>query len=136
MNRLECQVNSCQHFQNHQCCLMGIQVDGPAAQECSQTCCASYEERRAGAGQNAMGQNPTVETDIHCNVKSCCLQQPQPLRRAVRLRGLLLRGCHLQERHPVQHLPEQVKRRGKAVWRGQAAFSFTRGKLPGRPTVV
>ena len=37
MNRLECQVNSCQHFQNNQCCLMGIQVDGPAAQESSQT---------------------------------------------------------------------------------------------------
>ena len=33
MNRLECQVQSCQHFQNHQCCLAGIQVDGPAAQE-------------------------------------------------------------------------------------------------------
>ena len=49
MNRLECQVNSCQHFQNNQCCLMGIQVDGPAAQESSQTCCASYEERRPGA---------------------------------------------------------------------------------------
>ena len=61
MNRLECQVESCQHNQNHQCCLMGIQVDGPAAQDCSQTCCASFEERRAGSAQNAMGQNPTVE---------------------------------------------------------------------------
>ena len=71
MNRLECQVESCQHNQNHQCCLMGIQVDGPAAQECSQTCCASYEERRPGAGQNAMGQNPSVETEIHCKVKGC-----------------------------------------------------------------
>ena len=71
MNRLECQVNSCQHFQNNQCCLMGIQVDGPAAQESSQTCCASYEERRPGAGQNAMGQNPSVETQIHCKVKGC-----------------------------------------------------------------
>ena len=55
MNRLECQVESCQHNQNHQCCLMGIQVDGPAAQDCSQTCCASFEERRAGSAQNAMG---------------------------------------------------------------------------------
>ena len=49
---------------------MGIQVDGPAAQESSQTCCASYEERRPGAGQNAMGQNPSVETEIHCKVKA------------------------------------------------------------------
>ena len=49
MNRLECQVQSCQHYQNHQCCLAGIQVDGPSAQEASQTCCASYEERRPGS---------------------------------------------------------------------------------------
>ena len=71
MNRLECQVTSCQHFQNNQCCLMGIEVDGPSAQECSQTCCASYEERQAGSAQNAMGHNPSVETDIQCKVKGC-----------------------------------------------------------------
>lgn len=71
MNRLECQVTSCQHNQHSQCCLAGIQVDGPSAQEPSQTCCASYEERRQGGAQNAMGQNPTVETDIQCRVKGC-----------------------------------------------------------------
>lgn len=77
MNRLECQVESCQHNQNHQCCLMGIQVDGPAAQDCSQTCCASFEERRAGSAQNAMGQNPTVETDIRRHVQSCSYNSNQ-----------------------------------------------------------
>ena len=85
MNRLECQVQSCQHYQNHQCCLAGIQVDGPSAQEASQTCCASYEERRPGSAQNA-----------------------QPLPGRLRLRGLLLRGRLLQKRYPVPHLPEQV----------------------------
>ena len=75
MNRLECQVHSCQHFQNNQCCLAGIQVDGPSARESSQTCCASYEERRPGCGQNAMGQNPSVETDIACKVKGCAHNQ-------------------------------------------------------------
>lgn len=71
MNRLECQVESCQHYQNHQCCLLGIQVEGPAARESSQTCCASYEERRPGSSQNAAGMNPSVETDIRCRAKHC-----------------------------------------------------------------
>ncbi len=71
MNRLECQVESCQHNQHSRCCLAGIQVDGPSARESSQTCCASYEERRPGSPQNAAGQNPAVETDIQCRVRSC-----------------------------------------------------------------
>lgn len=71
MNRLECQVTTCQHYQNHQCCLAGIQVDGPSARESSQTCCASYEERRSGGAENSMGQMPSVETDIQCRVKGC-----------------------------------------------------------------
>ena len=71
MNRLECQVQSCQHYQNHQCCLAGIQVDGPSAQEASQTCCASYEERRPGSAQNALGQHPSVESEIQCRVTGC-----------------------------------------------------------------
>lgn len=71
MNCLECQATRCQHYQNHQCCLMGIQVDGPAAQEPSQTCCASFEERRPGSAQNSMNQNPSVESDIQCKVKGC-----------------------------------------------------------------
>ena len=57
-NRLHCEVTSCQHYSNSQCCLEGIQVDGPAARQPDQTCCASYQERRPGAGSNAMGQSP------------------------------------------------------------------------------
>ena len=89
MNRLECQVQSCQHYQNHQCCLAGIQVDGPSAQEASQTCCASYEERRPGSAQNALGQHPSVDSVPGDRL---FLQQPQPLPGRLRLRGLLLRG--------------------------------------------
>lgn len=71
MNRLECQVTNCQHYQDNHCCLAGIQVDGPAAQEASQTCCASFEERRPGSAQNAACGRPSVETDIQCKVKGC-----------------------------------------------------------------
>ena len=60
MNRLECQVTNCQHYQNNHCSLAGIQVD-----------CASFEERRPGSAQNAACSKPAVETDIQCKVKGC-----------------------------------------------------------------
>lgn len=72
MNRLECQVTTCQHYRNNQCCLPGIKVDGPAAQKSSQTCCDSYEERRKGAGENNVcGRNPSVESSINCSAEHC-----------------------------------------------------------------
>ena len=70
-NRLHCEVTSCQHYSNSQCCLEGIQVDGPAARQPDQTCCASYQERRPGAGSNAMGQSPSGESHIHCQAQHC-----------------------------------------------------------------
>lgn len=73
MNKLECQVTSCQHYRDNRCCLPGIQVDGPAARDSSQTCCDSYEERRQGQGENstARGNAPTVESSIKCSAESC-----------------------------------------------------------------
>ncbi len=73
MNRLECQVTSCQHYCDNLCCLPGIQVDGPAARESSQTCCDSYEERRSGQGENSSscGRNPSVESSIDCKAEHC-----------------------------------------------------------------
>lgn len=72
MNKLECQVSSCRHFHNNLCCLNGIQVDGPAARESSQTCCASYEERQPSGGENSVcGCNPTVESAIECKAEHC-----------------------------------------------------------------
>ena len=71
MNRLECQVTSCQHYCDNLCCLPGIQVDGPAARESSQTCCDSYEERRQGSGQNSTDHVPSVDSSIVC-VGCCC----------------------------------------------------------------
>lgn len=73
MNKLECQVSSCQHWSNNLCCLDGIQVDGPAARENSQTCCDSYEERRSGSGENSStgSSSPSVDSDIGCSAEHC-----------------------------------------------------------------
>ncbi len=73
MNKLECQVSSCQHWSDNYCCLPGIQVDGPAARESSQTCCDSYEERRENQSQNASasGQYPSGESAIDCSAEHC-----------------------------------------------------------------
>lgn len=73
MNRLECQVTSCQHYRDNLCCLPGIKVDGPAARSSSQTCCDSYEERRRGAGENAVGCGcgATAESSIKCSAEHC-----------------------------------------------------------------
>ncbi len=72
-NRLECQVTSCQHYCDNQCCLPGIQVDGPAARESSQTCCDSYEERRGSRGENVSADDsaPSVNSSIDCSAEHC-----------------------------------------------------------------
>lgn len=73
MNRLECNVTSCQHYCDNLCCLQGIHVDGPAAKESSQTCCDSYEERHRSYGENssACGRTPSVESSISCKAEHC-----------------------------------------------------------------
>lgn len=72
MNRLECQVTTCQHYRDNRCCLEGIMVEGPAARESSQTCCDSFEERRPGQGENsACGCNASGESAIDCKAEHC-----------------------------------------------------------------
>ena len=72
MNKLECQVTSCQHNCDDLCCLPGIQVDGPAAWESGQTCCASFEDRQPGSGTNSAGdRTPSEKTSISCQAEHC-----------------------------------------------------------------
>ncbi len=72
-NKLECQVTACQHYRDNLCCLKGIQVEGPAARESGQTCCASFEERHNGSwGENSTAQRePSVESSIDCKATHC-----------------------------------------------------------------
>ena len=72
MNKLECQVTTCQHYCDNLCCLNGIQVEGPAARDSEQTCCASFEERTTGGWGNSVGERkPSQESDIQCEAKHC-----------------------------------------------------------------
>lgn len=82
MNKLECKVSSCKHWSNDRCCLSGIHVEGPAAQESSQTCCESYEEKGRGCGCGAKNSvsmhNSTAasgESQISCSATHCAYQQ-------------------------------------------------------------
>lgn len=73
MSKIECQVTTCQHYCDNQCCLNKIQVDGPAARESSQTCCDSYEERHRSHGENvsACGNSPASNSNVGCEAKNC-----------------------------------------------------------------
>lgn len=72
MNKVECHVTNCQHYSDNMCSLDKIKVDGPAARESEQTCCLSFDEKKAGA-QNSMGGMPTPaqNTGIHCAAENC-----------------------------------------------------------------
>lgn len=72
MNRLECQVTTCQHYCSNCCCLPAIKVDGPAARESSQTCCMSYDARNSNTENSAAcGRNPSVDTGVACSAENC-----------------------------------------------------------------
>ena len=70
-NRLECQVSSCQHYESGLCSLPGIQVDGPGAKVCDQTCCSSYRERGRGGASASVSGSASTESSITCHAQNC-----------------------------------------------------------------
>ncbi|MCI9552430.1 MAG: DUF1540 domain-containing protein [Acutalibacter sp.] len=70
-NSLECQVTSCRHNEKNLCCLSSIHVDGPAACQCDQTCCESYEPRTQGGSNAISSHSPSPETAIDCKAHNC-----------------------------------------------------------------
>ncbi len=69
MNKLECRVNSCAHYQAGCCALPSIHVTGSGASVKSQTCCSSYQEKGAYPAQNAVRN--AQSTQIHCDAHRC-----------------------------------------------------------------
>ena len=53
MTGLKCNVTSCASNAQYQCCRPDIQVAGLDAEDCCETCCASFENKSA-AKNNAM----------------------------------------------------------------------------------
>lgn len=72
MNRVECEVSTCMHFDKNLCMLNKIRVEGPSAHDREQTCCMSFSEKLSG-GQNAVGMpnNATQDTGINCKADNC-----------------------------------------------------------------
>lgn len=71
MTHLECKVTSCAHYQSGRCSLPGIHVSGSNADTSSQTCCASYEEKRGQASMNQAGGHAGSSSSIRCEAGRC-----------------------------------------------------------------
>ncbi len=72
MTKLECNVTTCASNANNCCCRPDIQVSGPCACGCEQTCCSSYVEKSRSAAENACRYDqPNQELDICCDAKNC-----------------------------------------------------------------
>lgn len=71
MNRVECKVISCTYNSQNLCSLDKIHVDGPAAKDKGQTCCASFEEKHGSAMNATSHYNASPETGIHCKAENC-----------------------------------------------------------------
>lgn len=71
MNRVSCQVTSCQHNDSNMCCLNKITVDGPSASVSSGTCCASFAERQSSASNHSGSCHACPETAIDCKASNC-----------------------------------------------------------------
>ena len=72
MNRLECEVNTCMHYDDNYCTLNKILVEGPSANHKEETCCMSFAEQMS-EGRNAVGvpNNVSADTKIDCKAKTC-----------------------------------------------------------------
>ena len=75
MNRVSCQVTSCQHNDANMCSLNKIKVDGPGANVSSGTCCASFTERKAAPSNQAGCCHASPETTIDCKAENCCYNE-------------------------------------------------------------
>jgi len=71
MNKVECKVQSCAYNSQNLCSLDKINVDGPAAKEKAQTCCASFAEKKDSAMNSVSVYNVTEDTGIHCKAENC-----------------------------------------------------------------
>lgn len=100
MNKLKCTVTTCQHNADLLCNLNKIQVDGPAAEESSETCCVSYAERKSGAN-NLFGVNnssASENTDIQCSAEHCAYNSNRKCQaESVKVAGCTADPCVVSE---------------------------------------
>lgn len=75
MNKVECHVINCQHYQENLCELDRIQVDGPAARDKAQTCCMSFSEKQNSSSNHVGGGQASYHTGISCMAEHCGYNQ-------------------------------------------------------------
>lgn len=73
MAKLQCSVSSCSNYADGKCCLPKIQVDGPGACSCSQTCCSSFEEAKKVASNSVSEFHhvPDHSVTVSCRAENC-----------------------------------------------------------------
>lgn len=72
-NHLKCSVENCANYQDHRCCLPGIEVAGPQSKSRQETCCNSYlcAGQCGGATNSTAHNDPNPVLEIRCSAKKC-----------------------------------------------------------------
>ena len=70
MPSLVCSVQNCVYNNAMYCSKGDIQVGGEEARKCQETCCESFQERKADSAKNSMG-TPSQETCVDCKACHC-----------------------------------------------------------------
>lgn len=71
MTGLKCNVTSCASNAQYQCCRPDIQVAGLDAEDCCETCCASFENKSAAKNNAIRHDVPNHALQVNCNVFTC-----------------------------------------------------------------
>ncbi len=68
---LDCNVQSCFHNKENQCCLDSIKIDGGNAQTSTQTECKSFKEKTGDSFSNCDSGSPNLTSDVNCEATHC-----------------------------------------------------------------
>ncbi|HEX3038233.1 MAG TPA: DUF1540 domain-containing protein [Oscillospiraceae bacterium] len=71
MTNLECHVSDCANNAQGCCCRPNIGVAGRSANECSETCCSSFQEKQDGASNAVRFDQPNQSLQIDCGAMNC-----------------------------------------------------------------
>ncbi len=70
MTRLDCNVTNCLHNADNCCCRRAISVEGEKAENCCDTCCASFDEKKEWSFKNLF-KTPESRLEIECDAVNC-----------------------------------------------------------------
>lgn len=71
MTQLKCNVHTCASNADDCCYRPEIKVEGHDACDCGDTCCCSFQEKEAAAGNLLRHDVPNNALQVSCSVQSC-----------------------------------------------------------------